>query len=59
MSTSGAIYPHPFFIVDKKLSQFVAKRLALQNSLSNSTRRCAAAKFGCDEWNQASDESSR
>jgi hypothetical protein len=59
MSTRRSIYPHPFFMVDKKLSQFVAKTLALQNSPSNSTRRAPKAEIRCDEWNQASDESSR
>jgi hypothetical protein len=58
MSTSERVYPHPIFLGDKKISQFVAKQLALQNSLRKSARRCVAPKTGCDEWNQASDESS-
>jgi hypothetical protein len=54
-----ANYPHPIFVVDKIISHFVAKTLACNDSLRKSTRRGIMFKNWCDEWNQASDETSR
>jgi hypothetical protein len=52
------IYPHPFFVGDKKISQFIAKYLARENSPRKSARRGAIATLQRDEWNRTSDEPS-
>ena len=58
MSTSAVVYPHPFLTGDKKTSHFTAKHLARQTAPRDSTRRCVAPYFCCDEMNRICDEPS-